>query len=186
MKLNNIYTRLASQECNKEQLFLSLYGADLHSGCNPPSAHRPLLVGRAQMLPLLQCAAKNSGRCVRPGLTHAIFHHHEAALISFKALAFKISWRVDTPARPAYIQWDAALVDVCSKERKKCSKNCWSQSYWSLKTNQNSDEQSDFYFYCRHWKDTPVRETSAVKQSYATEEYNPKMFSKKVTTQKRP
>lgn len=81
--------------------------------CPPP---RPLLVGRAQALPPLQRAAKNEGLCIRPRLTHAVFHHHEAALISFKALAFEISWRVDTPARPAYIQGDAALVNVCSKE----------------------------------------------------------------------
>lgn len=114
MKLNNICTRLASQECNKEQLSLSLYGADLRSDSNPtaPPARRPLLVGRAQTLPPLQLRTQG----VRPGLTHAVFHHHEAALISFKALAFEIPWRVDTPARPAYIQGDAALIDVCSKE----------------------------------------------------------------------
>lgn len=34
MKFNNICTRL--QECNKEQLCLRLYGADLHSDCNFP------------------------------------------------------------------------------------------------------------------------------------------------------
>lgn len=81
-----------------------------------PSAYRSLLVGRAQTLPPQQRAAKSAGLCARPRLTHAVFHHHEAAFISFKALAFEISWRVDTPARPAYIQGDAALVDVCSKE----------------------------------------------------------------------
>lgn len=121
MKLNNICTRLASQECNKAQLSLSLYGADLRSDCNPSPLpdRRPLLVGRVQTLPPLHRATQSAGRCARPGLTHAVFHHHEAALISFKALAFEISWRVDTPARPAYIQGDAALVDVCGKEKEQ-------------------------------------------------------------------
>lgn len=84
-----------------------------------PPARRPLLVGSAQTLPLQQRATKNACCCVRAGLTHAVFHHHEAALITFKALALEISRRVDTPARPAYIQGDAALVDVCSKEMQQ-------------------------------------------------------------------
>lgn len=81
-----------------------------------PPARRPLLVGIAQTLPLLQRAAKNVCRCARPRLTHAVFHHHEAALVPFEALALEVSWRVDTPARPAYVQGDAALVDVCGKK----------------------------------------------------------------------
>lgn len=90
----------------------------------PLPARRPLLVGSAQTLPLRQRAAKSACCCcvcvcARAGLTHAVFHHHEAALITFKALALEVSGRVDTPARPADVQGDAALVDVCSKEERK-------------------------------------------------------------------
>lgn len=58
--------------------------------------------------------------CKDLSLTHAVFHHHEAALVTFEALAFKISWRVDTPALSTQVWRDAALVDVYG--RKKCNK----------------------------------------------------------------
>lgn len=116
MKLSNICALLVSQECNKGQLCLSLYGAVVHGDWN-----FPLLAALYWLaaLPLQQRAPKNACCGVRAGLTHAVFHHHEAALITFKALALEISRRVDTPARPAYIQGDAALVDVCSKEMQQ-------------------------------------------------------------------
>lgn len=37
-------------------------------------------------------------------LTHAVFHHHEATLVSFKALALKISRRVHAGARSAQVR----------------------------------------------------------------------------------
>lgn len=43
---------------------------------------------------------------------HAVFHHHEATLVTFETLAFKISWRVDAPALSTQVGRDAALVDV--------------------------------------------------------------------------
>ena len=52
-------------------------------------------------------------------LTHAVFHHHEATLVSLEALAFKISWCVDAPARAAQVRGDAALIDVCMEKRKR-------------------------------------------------------------------
>lgn len=51
MKLNNICTRLVSQECNKEQLCLRLYGADLHSACDSP----PPLAGLYWLAWLRRC-----------------------------------------------------------------------------------------------------------------------------------
>lgn len=45
-------------------------------------------------------------------LTHAVFHHHEATLVTFEALAFKVSGCVDTPSLSAQVRRDAALVDV--------------------------------------------------------------------------
>lgn len=47
--------------------------------------------------------------------THAVFHHHEAALVAFEALAFKISRCVDTSALTTQVRRDAALIDVCKK-----------------------------------------------------------------------
>lgn len=55
-------------------------------------------------------------------LTHAVFHHHEATLVSFKALALKISRRVHAGARSAQVRWDAALIDVYKKGTEQCSK----------------------------------------------------------------
>lgn len=37
-------------------------------------------------------------------LTHAVFHHHEATLVTFKALALKISRRVHAGARSAQVR----------------------------------------------------------------------------------
>lgn len=54
-------------------------------------------------------------------LTHAILHHHEAALVALKTLALKAAWRVDADATAAEVRRDPALVDVCSpcsRERK--------------------------------------------------------------------
>lgn len=43
---------------------------------------------------------------------HAILHHHEAALVALKALAFKAAWRVDTDAAAAEVGGDPALINV--------------------------------------------------------------------------
>lgn len=75
--------------------------------------------------------------CARAGLTHAVFHHHEAALITFKALALEVSGRVDTPARPADVQGDAALVDVCSKEMQHKKKKADHKHFEHLKQTIN-------------------------------------------------
>lgn len=44
--------------------------------------------------------------------THAVLHHHEAALVSLEALALEAAGRVDTGAVAAQVRRDAALVDV--------------------------------------------------------------------------
>lgn len=49
---------------------------------------------------------------VRSFLTHAVLHHHETTLISFKALALEAPWCVDTGAVAAQVRGDAALVNV--------------------------------------------------------------------------
>lgn len=54
--------------------------------------------------------------CEDSSLTHAVFHHHEAALVTFEALAFKVSSCIDTSALSTQVWRDAALVDVCKKE----------------------------------------------------------------------
>lgn len=45
-------------------------------------------------------------------LTHAVFHHHKAALISFETLALEVSGSVDTCALAAQIRRNPALVDI--------------------------------------------------------------------------
>jgi hypothetical protein len=52
-------------------------------------------------------------------LTHAILHHHEAALVALKALAFKAAWRVDTDAAAAEVGGDPALINVCPRFQKE-------------------------------------------------------------------
>lgn len=55
-------------------------------------------------------------------LTHAILHHHEAALVALKALAFKAAWRVDTDATATEVRGDPALINVCPRLKKKKKK----------------------------------------------------------------
>lgn len=45
-------------------------------------------------------------------LTHAVFHHHEAALVALEALALEAARGVDAGAVAAQVGGDAALVDV--------------------------------------------------------------------------
>lgn len=64
-------------------------------------------------------------------LTHAILHHHEAALVSLKALAFEAARGVHTDATPAEVRRDPALIDVYSPRSRKEEKHkrrirgCW-------------------------------------------------------------
>lgn len=44
--------------------------------------------------------------------THAVLHHHEAALVSLETLALEAAGRVDAGAVAAQVRGDAALVDV--------------------------------------------------------------------------
>ena len=56
-----------------------------------------------------------SGEVVEFGsvqLTHAVLHHHEAALVALEALALKVSRRVHTRAVTAEIRGDPALIDI--------------------------------------------------------------------------
>lgn len=48
-------------------------------------------------------------------LTHAVLHHHEAALIAFEALTLKAARRVDTGAMTTQVWRDAALVNICGE-----------------------------------------------------------------------
>ena len=49
--------------------------------------------------------------CV-PRLTHAVLHHHEAALVAVEALALEAARRVDAGAVAAQVRGDPALVDI--------------------------------------------------------------------------
>lgn len=49
---------------------------------------------------------------VRLFLTHAVLHHHETTLVSFKAFALEAPRCVDTGAMAAQVRRDAALVNV--------------------------------------------------------------------------
>lgn len=52
-------------------------------------------------------------RCPRgPSLTHAVLHHHEAALVALEALALEAARGVHAGAVATQIGGDAALVDV--------------------------------------------------------------------------
>lgn len=44
--------------------------------------------------------------------THAVLHHHEAALVALEAFALEAAGRVDAGSRAAQVRRDAALVDV--------------------------------------------------------------------------
>lgn len=45
-------------------------------------------------------------------LTHAVLHHHEAALVALEALALKAARCVDTDPAPAEVRRDPALINV--------------------------------------------------------------------------
>lgn len=77
--------------------------------CLLGSVQRVLLEEHTPLYMLFACAAVGWSRT---GLTHAVFHHHEATLITFKALAFKVSRCVDALALSTKVRRDAALVDV--------------------------------------------------------------------------
>lgn len=46
-------------------------------------------------------------------LTHAVLHHHEAALVTLLTLALEVPGGVDTLAPATEVGRDAALVNVC-------------------------------------------------------------------------
>lgn len=50
-------------------------------------------------------------------LTHAVLHHHEAALVALEALALEAARGVDAGAVAAQVGGDAALVDVWGQEQ---------------------------------------------------------------------
>lgn len=45
-------------------------------------------------------------------LTHAVLHHHEAALIALKTLTLKTAGCVDTGTVTTQVRGDAALINV--------------------------------------------------------------------------
>lgn len=44
--------------------------------------------------------------------THAVLHHHEAALVALKTFTLEAAWCVDAGAVAAQVGGDAALVNV--------------------------------------------------------------------------
>ena len=81
--------------------------------CHSPEASR----GTADEPTVVRFQASQEG--VAAALTHAVFHHHEATLVTLKALAFKATRRVDTDATATEVRGDPALIDVCPRFQKK-------------------------------------------------------------------
>lgn len=50
--------------------------------------------------------------CEDSSLTHAVLHHHEAALVALETFALEAAWCVDAGTVTTQVRGDAALIDV--------------------------------------------------------------------------
>lgn len=57
-------------------------------------------------------------------LTHAVLHHHEAALVTIETFTLETAGRVDAGAVTAQVGRDGALVDICKNDTSGVSSIC--------------------------------------------------------------
>lgn len=83
-------------------------------------SHSSMSVGGGRGAEVSRARLQGSARNRLRSGTHAVLHHHEAALVALEALALEAAGGVDAGAGAAQVRRDATLVDVWKTKGAEC------------------------------------------------------------------